>query len=73
MKISLNLNDEDSKLIQAYASNHGISVSELLRNSVLERIEDEHDRKVYEESYKEYIDSGKVSAPIENLWQELGL
>ena len=41
MTVSLRLNDSDSQLIKAYAEMNGISVSELLRKSVLERIEDE--------------------------------
>nr|WP_316612383.1 DUF6290 family protein [uncultured Ruminococcus sp.] len=40
MTISLRLNTADSELVKAYAEMYGISVSELLRRSVMERIED---------------------------------
>lgn len=36
MTISLRLNNEDSELIKAYANMNGLTVSELLRRSVLE-------------------------------------
>ena len=45
MTISLRLTDEDTNLIKAYAELNGITVSEFLRRSALERIEDEFDLK----------------------------
>ena len=47
MTISLRLNDEDSTLIKKYAEINKISVSELIRQSVNERIEDEYDLEMY--------------------------
>ena len=52
--ISLRLSDSDSKLIKSYAALHGISVSELVRKTVLERIEDEYDLLAYERAMEEY-------------------
>ena len=43
MTISLRLNDEDTMLIKKYAEINKISVSDLIRQSVLERIENEYD------------------------------
>lgn len=54
MAISLRLNSDDTELIKAYAQMNGISVSELVRRSVIERIEDEYDLKAYEEAMAEY-------------------
>ena len=54
MTISLRLTDEDTNLIKAYAELNGITVSEFLRRSALERIEDEFDLKAYEDAMKEY-------------------
>lgn len=54
MTISLRLNDNDTNLIKAYAAMHHISVSELLRQSVLDRIEDEFDLKTWNEAYADY-------------------
>ena len=38
MTISLRLNQSDSELIKAYANMKGMSVSELVRRAVLERV-----------------------------------
>ena len=54
MAISLRLNQEDTNLVKAYAEMHGMTVSEFVRRSVIERIEDEHDLKAYEEAMKEF-------------------
>lgn len=54
MAISLRLNPDDTELIKAYAAMNGMSVSELVRRSVIERIEDEYDLKAYDEAMEEY-------------------
>ena len=46
MTISLRLSKADSMLIKKFAEMNGITVSELIRNSVMERIENEYDLKV---------------------------
>ena len=38
MAISLRLSDQDNKLIRDIAELHGMSVSEFIRNAVIERI-----------------------------------
>ena len=43
MTISVRLNEKDTKLIQTYAKMHNISLSDLIRNAVLEKIENEYD------------------------------
>ena len=43
--ISLRLSDADNNLIKKYAELNGMSVSDLVRQSVLDRIEDEYDLK----------------------------
>lgn len=60
MTISLRLTDEDTNLIKAYAELNGITVSEFLRRSALERIEDEFDLKAYEDAMKEYKKNPKT-------------
>ena len=72
MTISLRLNDTDSKLIKAYADMNGLTVSELVRKSVLERIEDEFDLKAYEEAIAEYR-ANPVTYSLEDVARELDL
>ena len=54
MTISLRLNEKDTLLIKKYAELKRVSVSELIRQTVLERIEDEYDLKAYEKAMEEY-------------------
>lgn len=72
MTISVRLNDEDTALIQKYAELNGMSVSELVRQSVLERIEDEYDLKAYEKAIKEFR-ANPVTYTLDEVEQELGL
>jgi RHH-type rel operon transcriptional repressor/antitoxin RelB len=52
MAISVRLNEEDTILIKKYAELKKVSVSELIRQTILERIEDEYDLKAYEHAMK---------------------
>ena len=53
MAISLRLSDQDNKLIRDIANLYGMSVSEFIRNTVIERIEDEIDIQTYQEVMNE--------------------
>ena len=72
MTISLRLNTADSELVKAYAEMYGITVSELLRRSVMERIEDEFDLKAYEEAMAEYK-KNPVTYTLDEVIEELDL
>ena len=72
MTISLRLNDEDSNLIKKFAELKNISVSELIRQSVLERIEDEIDLAAYEKAMEEYK-KNPVTYTEEEVGKILGL
>src|SRR5699024_1534076 len=52
--ISLRMNKEEEKLIQEYAKANNVSISELLRSSVLEKIEDEIDLELYQQAMQEH-------------------
>lgn len=72
MTISLRLNDEDSMLIKKYAEMNNISVSDLFRQAVLERIEDEYDLKAYNKAMEEYK-TDPVTYSHEEVGKMLGL
>ncbi len=72
MTISLRLNDEDTVLFKKYAELNGITVSELLRQSVIERIEDEYDLNAYKEAMAEFK-KNPVTYSIDEVEKELGL
>ena len=54
MSISLRLSDEDTTLIKKYAALHNISVSDLFRQAVMEKIEEEYDLQCYEKAMLNY-------------------
>ncbi|SMP65160.1 type II toxin-antitoxin system RelB family antitoxin [Anoxynatronum buryatiense] len=70
--ISLRLSDDDSTLIKRYAQMHGVSVSELVRQSVLEKIEDEYDLKAYEKALDDFK-KNPITYTLNEVEKELGL
>lgn len=72
MAISLRLTPEETALFKNYAAFYGISLSELVRRSVLEKIENEYDLKVFEKAYAEY-EKDPVTYSIDEVKEELGL
>ena len=72
MTISLRLNEADSMLFKKYAEMNGISVSELLRRSVLEHIEEEYDLQAYQEAIEEYREN-PIAYTLDEVEKELGL
>ena len=72
MTISLRLNDEDTMLIKKYAEINNISISDLFRQAVLERIEDEYDLQTYNKAIKEY-EANPVTYSHDEVRKMLGL
>lgn len=72
MTISLRLSDGDSALIKQYAEVNGLTVSEFIRQTVIERIEDEYDLKAYENAMKEYR-ANPVTFTLDEVERDLGL
>jgi len=54
--ISLRINKQEEKIIKEYAKANNISVSELFRSSVLEKIENDIDLTLYHQAIKEHND-----------------
>ena len=73
MAFSIRLTENEKRLADSYAKMHSMSVGEAFKRALFEKIEDEYDIVVYEEAYKEYVDSGMESSPIEELWKALDL
>ena len=72
MNISLNLNEQDSVQFQKYAEQKNMSVAELIRAIVLEKIEEELDLKAYEKAMEEFR-KNPVTYSLEEVKKELGL
>ena len=72
MTISVRLNDDDTKLMKLYAEMNNMSLSDLIRTAVIEKIEDEYDLECYEKAIKEYEENPKTYTLVE-VKKELGL
>ena len=72
MTISVRLNEKDTELIKACAKINNISLSDLIRNAVLEKIEDEYDLECYNKAIEEYRKNPKTYT-MEEVKKELGL
>ncbi len=72
MTISIRLNDEDTMLIKKYAEINKMSVSDVIRQSVLERIENEYDLECFNKALSEYKEN-PVTYSLDEIEKELGL
>ena len=75
MTISVRLSDKDTELIKSYAEMNGISLSDLVRKAIMEKIEDEYDLKCYYEAMEEFKKNPKTYTHEEvkkmmELWDE---
>lgn len=74
MTISLRLNDADSALVKKYAELQGVTISELIRQSIMQRIKDEFYLAAYEKAIAEYHENprqyGKgLTANLSGQWR----
>ena len=72
MTISVRLSDKDTELIKAYAEINNISLADLIRNAVLEKIENEYDLECYKKAIEEYKKNPKTYT-LEEVKEELEL
>ena len=72
MTISLRLNEKESLLFKKYAEIKKMSVSELIRQTVMERIEDEYDIDAYDKAMEEHLKNPIVYSQAE-VQKMLGL
>ncbi len=69
--ISIRLSDKEDKLIRTYAELHNMDLSSLIRETVMEKIEDEFDLTLFNKVWEQDQKEERVSH--ENLKRELGL
>lgn len=67
--ISIRLSEKEDLLVRNYAKMHKQSVSDLIRASVIEKIEDEIDLKHFDEA----LASMKKTYSLDDVKKELGL
>lgn len=72
MIISVDISEKDMEIINEYAKCHNIDLSELFRNAVIEKIENEYDLSIYNHALKEYHKDSKTYQ-LNEVEKELGL
>lgn len=69
--ISLRVPEEELKIFKSYAQLNNWSLSEAIRETMFEKIEDELDLKVFEEYENEKANGTLITRPIDELWKNL--
>ena len=69
--VSLRLNSKDDTLIRKYAELHNMDLSSFIRQTVIEKIEDEYDLTLFNKVWEEEKNQERISH--EELKKELGL
>lgn len=72
MTVSVRLSQQDATLFKRYAELNGLSVSEMVRRAVMERIEEEYDMMCYEKALKDYKKNPETFT-LDEVERELGL
>ena len=72
MAISIRLNSDDEALFRKYAEMNRMSVSEMVRSTVLAKIEEEYDLKVYREALNDH-EMDRKALSLRETEQKLGL
>jgi uncharacterized protein (DUF1778 family) len=59
--ISLRLNEKDDALIRKYAELHHVELSTFIRQTIIEKIEDEYDLTLFNKVWEETKDQERMS------------
>jgi uncharacterized protein (DUF1778 family) len=70
--LSIRLDAKDKRLITDFANFQGCSISSLIRDAVMEKIEDSYDIAIADKAYEEYL-ANPVTYSLDEVGEELGL
>lgn len=70
MAFSIRLTDEERKLADSYAKLHSMTVGEAFKRALFDRIEEEYDRSVFADAYREY-QADPETFSHEDAWKEI--
>ncbi|MDD2725328.1 MAG: DUF6290 family protein [Methylovulum sp.] len=71
--MTLELDDETTIVINQLVEQQHISPAQLVKNVLMDYVEDCHDANRAEQAYQRYLDSGKISHSLQDVVKELGL
>jgi len=70
MVITLRVNDDELKLIKSYAKLHGVTVSDVVRTAIMERIEDELNIRIANDAYEKWAADDKKTYSMNEVMKE---
>ncbi len=70
--LSIRLNEEEKNLISLYAKSNNKSISQVVKNAILEKIEDEFDLMELNEAIEKYK-KDPISYSSDEVWDILGI
>lgn len=73
MSVVLDLPSEAEKMLSSLAKERNISQENLIKELLLEYLEDLEDARIGETAYKEYVESGRESVAWQDFKKEIGL
>ena len=68
--ITIKLDETEKEIIQNYANNKSLTISEFMKKVVLDYIEDEYDLKIYKEYLKEKENGTLKTYSHKEVWGE---
>ena len=71
--ISVRFNSEEENVIKNYAKSKGFSISQLIKETLMEKIEEEYDLEVCKEYLKAKEEGTLVTIPFEEAIKEWNL
>ena len=69
---TIRMSDKDKALMESYAEFYGVTLSEFIRQSVMERLEDEFDIRCADEAYSDYLKDPET-VPFKDVKKKYGL
>ena len=71
--ISIKFNNKEENIIKNYAKTKGFSISQLIKDTLMERIAEEYDLEVCKEYLKMKVEETLVTIPFEEAIKEWDL
>ena len=71
--VSLRVPEDELKIFKSYAKHNNKTLSEIIRTTLLERIEEEYDLLVFADYEAEKAAGTLKTRPISELWDEIDL
>jgi predicted transcriptional regulator len=71
--MTLELDDETATLLNQLVEQEHISPEQLVKNVLLEHLEDSQDAKKADDAYQRYLEGGKISHNLNDVVKELRL